>query len=222
MVDGVGRHGDDGTVRSERTVEQRLADGERGGPRVLEGDGTPPAARVALDEKRRVWPLARPTGEHLAEVGRRVPERCPRAQHGASRPPDVPLRCPAWRTAARSRAAARGWSGRSRAVRSPHLRRGLHDEAELGDLVVVGEARCPRRWRRSRIAATGTAARAGRTGAASSMRRFSVSLSSSCGALGGDQPEHDLLALRHEPQRLEAAGTGVVELEEEAVDLQAR
>ena len=37
-------------------------------------------------------------------------------------------------------------------------------------------------------------------------------------ALGGDQAEHDLLALRHEPQRLEATGALVVVLQEEAVD----
>ena len=58
--------------------------------------------------------------------------------------------------------------------------------------------------------------------AASSMRRFRSSLSSSCAGLGGDQAEHDLLALGHEAQRLEAAGPLVVVLEEEAVDVELR
>ena len=39
-------------------------------------------------------------------------------------------------------------------------------------------------------------------------------------ALRGHEPEHDELARRHEAQRLEAAGAGVVVLEEEAVDLE--
>src|SRR3954464_1608099 len=38
--------------------------------------------------------------------------------------------------------------------------------------------------------------------------------------LGADQAEHDLLALRHEAQGLEAAGALVVILEEEAVDIE--
>ena len=52
------------------------------------------------------------------------------------------------------------------------------------------------------------------------MRRLSVSLASSAPLLGGDQPEHDQLAGRHEPQRLEAARALVVVLEEEAVDVE--
>ena len=39
-------------------------------------------------------------------------------------------------------------------------------------------------------------------------------------ALGGDQAEHDDLALGHEAQRLEAAGACVVPLHEEAVDVE--
>ena len=45
-------------------------------------------------------------------------------------------------------------------------------------------------------------------------------MSSSCAALRGDQAEHDQLARRDEPQRLEAAGALVVVLEEEAVDVE--
>ena len=56
--------------------------------------------------------------------------------------------------------------------------------------------------------------------AASSMRRLSSSASSSSPRLRGDEPEHHLLARRHEPQRLEPAGALVVELAEEAVDVQ--
>ena len=55
---------------------------------------------------------------------------------------------------------------------------------------------------------------------ASSMRRFSSSLDSSAPALRRHEPEHDLLSLRHEPQRLEAARALVVVLEEEAVHLE--
>jgi hypothetical protein len=42
-----------------------------------------------------------------------------------------------------------------------------------------------------------------------------------CAPLGRDQPEHDLLARGHEPQRGKGARAGVVELEEEPVDIQA-
>ena len=40
--------------------------------------------------------------------------------------------------------------------------------------------------------------------------------------LGGDEAEHDHLALRHEAQRLEAAGALVVIFQEEAVDIELR
>src|SRR5437763_13609662 len=39
--------------------------------------------------------------------------------------------------------------------------------------------------------------------------------------LGADEAEHDFLALRHEAQRLEAAGALGVVLEEETIDVQA-
>ena len=55
---------------------------------------------------------------------------------------------------------------------------------------------------------------------ASSILRLSVVLGLELAALGGDEPEHDLLALRDEPQRLEAARARVVPLHEEAVDLE--
>ena len=54
------------------------------------------------------------------------------------------------------------------------------------------------------------------------MRRFSVVLVLELAGLGGDQAEHDLLALGDEPQRLEAAGPLVVVLEEEAVHVELR
>ena len=56
--------------------------------------------------------------------------------------------------------------------------------------------------------------------AASSMRRLRSSLLSSSRSLRRDQTEHDLLARRHEAQRLEAAGALVVVLEEEPVDVE--
>ena len=52
------------------------------------------------------------------------------------------------------------------------------------------------------------------------MRRLSVVLALQLAALRGHQAEHDHLARRHEPQRLEPARPRVVVLEEEAVHVQ--
>ena len=56
--------------------------------------------------------------------------------------------------------------------------------------------------------------------AASSIRRFERVLVLQRSSLGGDEAEHDPLAGRDEAQRLEAAGAGVVVLQEEAVHVQ--
>ena len=78
-------------------------------------------------------------------------------------------------------------------------------------------ARCPPRSRQSRIAATGRADRAGTNFAASSMRRLISSLDSSVPVFEVTRPSTTMLALRHEAQRLEAAGALAVVLHEIAV-----
>ena len=52
------------------------------------------------------------------------------------------------------------------------------------------------------------------------MRRLSSSFALELAALRRHEAEHDDLPLRHEAQRLEAAGALVVVLEEEAVDVE--
>ena len=52
------------------------------------------------------------------------------------------------------------------------------------------------------------------------MRRFSSSFASSAGRLVVTRPSTTCLPRRHEAQRGEAAGAGVVELQEEAVDVE--
>ena len=57
--------------------------------------------------------------------------------------------------------------------------------------------------------------------AASSMRRLIASFDFELAGLGGDEAEHDDAVLRHEPQRLEAAGALGVVFHEIAVHLDA-
>src|SRR3712207_2027471 len=104
---------------------------------------------------------------------------------------------------------------------APDLLGGLDDECQLGDLLVPGQG----------VALHGRGEAALR-GQRQLLQRdvprglvdapLEVVLVLQLGALGGDQAQDDALARRHEAQRLEAAGAGVVVLEEETVDLQAR
>ncbi len=113
---------------------------------------------------------------------------------------------------------SRGRRGELRSA-SPNLVRQAPRSCAASPTAPPRPGYCPPRSRRSRIAATGRAGRCRRYFAASSMRRLSSSRLSSCAALGGDEAEHDGLALRHEAQRLEAAGALGVVLHEIAVDL---
>ena len=101
---------------------------------------------------------------------------------------------------------------------TPHVVGDLDDEAELGHLVVVGEL----------IALDGGRESALRRQAQLIERHIArrlvdpspeLILALELRTLGSDQSQNDLFALGHEPQRFEAAGTGVVVFEEEPVDL---
>src|SRR5690606_30465105 len=116
---------------------------------------------------------------------------------------------------ARRRAGARA----ARATSAPHLFRDLDDERELALLVVGRED-----------VALGDAREAALRGEAQLLERdvsrrlvdapLDLVLVLERSALRRDEAEHDLLAFRHEPQRLEAAGPLVVVLEEETVDIE--
>src|SRR5579859_2280674 len=105
---------------------------------------------------------------------------------------------------------------RSRSPRAPDLLRGLDDQPELVPLLLRGDV----------VALLG--------GGEAALRRqaelvgvdegsrvldppLQVVLALQLAALGGAQPEHDPLALRHEPKRLEAARPLVVPFAEEPV-----
>jgi hypothetical protein len=102
---------------------------------------------------------------------------------------------------------------------APDLLRGLDDEAQLGDLLVLGEG----------VALDGRGEAALRRQAQLLERdvagglvdaALEVVLALEDRRLRRDEPEDDLLARRHEAERLEAAGALVVVLEEEAIDLE--
>ena len=102
---------------------------------------------------------------------------------------------------------------------SPRPRGGLDDQPQLGDLLVERE--------RVALDRGGEAALRGQAELVERhvLRRLvdaalELVLVLERAALGGDQAEHDLLARRHEPQRLEAAGALVVVLQEEAVHVE--
>ena len=110
-------------------------------------------------------------------------------------------------------------SSRSRTTccHRPTLRRRARRSCAASPTAPPRPARCPPRSRRSRIAATG------RTVERGEFRRLvdaplDVVLLLQRAALRGDEAEHDdLVALRQEPQRLEAAGALGIVFEEIAV-----
>src|SRR6266705_912024 len=102
---------------------------------------------------------------------------------------------------------------------APDVLGGLDDAAELGDLLVVGEqvpldrGGEPALRREAELLQRHEFARL-------LDAPLQLVLGLELAALGGDQAEHDQLALGDEAQRLEAAGAGVVVFEEEPVDRQ--
>src|SRR6266536_5556545 len=98
---------------------------------------------------------------------------------------------------------------------APDLLGGLDDAAELGDLLVVGEQVALDRGGEAALRRQAELLQ-GHEAAGLVDAPLQLVLGFELAALGGDQAEHHQLALRHEAERLEAAGAGVVVLEEEA------
>src|SRR5918998_2271273 len=120
----------------------------------------------------------------------------------------------------RSHARGGALQGGREPASPPDLLGGLDDERQLGDLLVAGQ----------RVALHGRGEAALRGQGQLLQRHVAGGLVDAplevvpalqLRALGGDQAQDDALARRHEAQRLESPGAGVVVLQEEPVDLQA-
>src|SRR5260370_40495554 len=104
-------------------------------------------------------------------------------------------------------------------VSAPHLARGVDDEAQLGDLLGRGQrVALERRGEAALRAEAELLERDIFRGLLDAALERVLLLQRA--VLGGDQAEHDHLALGHEAQRLEPARARIVVFEEEAVDLE--
>src|SRR5579875_3480555 len=133
---------------------------------------------------------------------------------------------PPSKTTTRSRVAARKsrmvapcYRNLDTALSTPALGRGLHDEAQLGELlldrqhVALDRGREAALRRQAQLFEVDVA-----RGLVDPAQQLVAGLQ--LPALGRDQAEHDDLSRRDEAQRLEAARARVVPLHEEAVDVE--
>src|SRR5256886_6574162 len=170
----------------------------------------------------RNWRKVRPKRSELLHPGRVAEPAPPLRPSRSSRPRSGRSSSWVWARTCRRTAASPNLSGMAALSyaalvdSAPDLGGGLDDEGELGHLLVVAQRVSLHRGREAALRGQAELVQRhvlGRLVDAALQGVLGLQLA----AFRGDQAEHDVLARRHEPQRGEAAGAGVVVFEEEPV-----